>query len=137
LTSQFGPVTCGHCGAPITEDPATVTEKRAPCPNCGSTKHKFAVQMSATVEAHTKVRMKARHGAGGRPFMEQIVGSDFHRNTGIWMRLERVIDRAHDWYRERITNPKTGEVVHESEEPLSQHRDHGAAKQSHRAPGDA
>lgn len=100
-------------------------------------KRKFIVQISATVEAQSTLRVKARGGAGGRPFMEQVAGSDLHRKTGIWMRIERVIDRARDWYRERITNPKTGEIVHECEEPLSQHRGHGAAKQPPVRPGDA
>ena len=44
------------------------------------------------------------------------------------MLLERVIDRAKNWYRELITDPKTGKVVRYCEEPLSNHRERGSAK---------
>ena len=44
------------------------------------------------------------------------------------MRLERFLDRLRDLYKEKITNPTTGEVIHECEEPLSKHQGHGSAK---------
>jgi hypothetical protein len=44
------------------------------------------------------------------------------------MRLDRVIDREKNRYTERVTDPATGEVVHECDEPLTDHQDHGAAK---------
>lgn len=47
---------------------------------------------------------------------------------GRWMLLTRTIDRANDWYSEKVVDPRTGEVVHQCEEPLSAHRGHGAAK---------
>jgi len=71
---------------------------------------------------------KARHPGVGRPFVEGKVGDDVHRKTGRWMRLERIIDRARDWYREHISDRTTAEVVRHVEEPLSHHQDHGSAK---------
>jgi hypothetical protein len=44
------------------------------------------------------------------------------------MLLERVIDRAKNWYKKLITDPETGKVVHHCEEPLTDHRGHGSAK---------
>jgi len=52
------------------------------------------------------------------------------------MHLERLIDRENDWYAETVTDPETGEIVHECKEPLSEHQGHGAAKKREgRAPG--
>jgi len=45
------------------------------------------------------------------------------------MLLERVIDRAKNWYKELITDPETSGVVRHCEEPLTDHRDRGSAKQ--------
>jgi hypothetical protein len=46
------------------------------------------------------------------------------------MRLERVIDRAKNWYREIVTDPVTGKIIHACEEPLDAHRGHGTDKKS-------
>lgn len=40
----------------------------------------------------------------------------------------RLIDRDADRYEERIVHPQTGEVVHQDEGRLSEHRGHGSAK---------
>jgi hypothetical protein len=119
---------CGQCGMPLHEDPSTPIEQRTGCPSCGSTARAFSVTISSTVEVRSQLRLKGRRASGGKPFIEQTGGSDLHHKTGIWMRLERVIDRARDWYRERVIDPKTGEVVHKCEEPLSEHKGHGTAK---------
>jgi hypothetical protein len=119
---------CGQCGKPLNEPPSMPVEQRTACPSCGSTVRAFSIEISSTLEVHGQRRLKGRRASGGAPFIEQKVGSDLHRKTGIWMKLERVIDRAHDWYRERIMSPKTGEVIRECEEPLSQHQGHGTAK---------
>lgn len=76
--------------------------------------------------------MKAQRAGKGKPYYEAVVGDDLHRKTGIWMKLERVIDRAKDWYKEVVTEPKTGKFIHRCEEPLSEHRGHGSAKQRKR-----
>jgi hypothetical protein len=83
--------------------------------------------LAGTLEMHSGVAMKARHGKS-KPFLEQDAGDSFHRNTGKWTTLQRVIDRAGNWYSETVTDPGTGETIHKCEEPLDQHRGHGAAK---------
>ncbi len=60
--------------------------------------------------------------------IEEVTGDDFHRETAKWMNLSRVYDREHDLYKEIVTDPITGEVVHECIEPLSEHTGHGSAK---------
>jgi hypothetical protein len=119
---------CDQCGIPLREDQSTPVEQRTGCPSYGSTARAFSVTISSTMEVHSQLRLKGRHASGGKPFIEQTGGSDLHQKTGILMRLERVIDRARDWYRERVIDPRTGEVVHECEEPLSEHKGHGTAK---------
>jgi hypothetical protein len=39
-----------------------------------------------------------------------------------------VIDRANDYYHEKDVDKDSEEVIHECEEPLSQHFGHGSAK---------
>jgi hypothetical protein len=76
--------------------------------------------------------MKVRHPNGGRPFIEHIVGDDLHRKSGKWMRLQRLIDRATNRYRETVTDPEIGIIIHQNEEPLSEHRGHGTTKQTNK-----
>ena len=114
-------VTCGECGKDLDEEAHTPTEARQPCPSCGSISRLFHVSLSGTVTLHSKLQMKARHPNAGRPFIEQTVGDDLHRKSGKWMRLQRLIDRATNWYREIVTDPETRTIIHQTEEPLSEH----------------
>ena len=47
---------------------------------------------------------------------------------GTYVRVERLIDKYNDIYREVVTDVGSGQVVHECHEPLSEHQDHGSAK---------
>ena len=119
-------VKCGDCGTVFEEPPDTPAENRTLCPSCGSSSR---LSLEGSISAHGKLGMKARHGSGGRPFLEAVSSDDLHRKTGLWMRLERIIDRVKDSYKEKVIDPRSGQIVHECEEPLSQHRGHGSAKQ--------
>jgi hypothetical protein len=112
----------------LEENPSAPVEKRLPCPQCGSFTRWIHVTCSDTLRLHSKLNLKARHSGEKRPFMEQTVGDDFHRKSGRWMALYRLIDRVKYWYHERITDAATGNVVHECSEPLTNHRGHGSAK---------
>lgn len=121
-------VHCGACQARLEEDPHAPAEQRGPCPHCGSASRHFKVSMSETVTVRSKLTAKGRRTGERQPFIEQTVGDDLHRKTGRWMKLHRVIDRLKNWYNERVTDPATGDVVHECDEPLTEHRGHGSAK---------
>lgn len=121
-------VQCNQCGKSLDEPPGLPLEGLTPCPICGSTSRKFGVGIHSELTPRAMLSFKGRHAGGGRPFVEGKVGSDLHRKSGRWMRLERIIDRAKDWYREHISDRATGDVIRHAEEPLSQHRGHGAAK---------
>jgi hypothetical protein len=88
----------------------------------------YTVYLKAGIIVRTKLGLKARHANVRKPFFEAITGAEFFRKLGIWVSKERVIDRDGNHYREVITNPKTGEIIHHCEEPLSDHRGHGSAK---------
>ena len=121
-------VKCNDCGTILDEPSDTPAGERTPCPSCGSKARLFEVKLENSISIHDKLGVKARPGSGGKPFYESVTG-DVQNNTGLWMRLERIIDRVKDYYKEKVIDPRTGQIVHECEEPLSQHTDHGSAKQ--------
>jgi hypothetical protein len=126
MSAELQSVACGNCGLKLEENPGPPDE-RTGCPQCGSTLRHLSVSVSETVKFHEMLGLKGRH-AEGRPFIELKQGDDLHRKSGRWMLLERVIDRAKNWYREVVTDPETGKVIHQCEEPLSEHQGHGTAQ---------
>jgi len=62
-------------------------------------------------------------------FTKFMAESSFTHRLGIWSHRSKVEDKKSDEYLEIVTNPETGEILHKCEEPLSQHRGHGSAKQ--------
>jgi hypothetical protein len=83
-----------------------------------------------TVEFHDEVRLAVRDGnrTTGRAVVDVRSGDSWSRRLQRWMRLERRVDRAANRYTERLTDPRSGEVVHERDEPLSDHQGHGSAR---------
>jgi hypothetical protein len=93
------------------------------------------VRVQDTLELYESLALKARDGrlsGRRRIFLEVWVGDSFHKLTGLWNKLERLIDRRRDRYRERITDPRTGKILRDVDEPLSAHRDRGSAKRRKR-----
>lgn len=121
-------VHCGECEAELNESHEAPPESRAPCPRCGSLRREVRLYRSDSVRLYSRLDLKAREPGQSRPYMEQRVGDDLHRDSGVWMHLKRVIDRLRNRYIEHIRNPKTGEVVRDVDEPLDQHKGHGSAK---------
>ena len=75
-----------------------------------------------------KLRLKVRRAGKKKPSIEQVQGDDFHRDSGKWTHLSRIIDKENKIYHEVFTDKETGEVLHECKEPLSKHQGHGDAK---------
>ncbi|HSV94187.1 MAG TPA: hypothetical protein VLH81_13980 [Desulfobacterales bacterium] len=46
---------------------------------------------------------------------------------GVWRTRQRVVDREHNRYVERVVDPD-GTVIHEVDESLDSHRGHGSDK---------
>jgi hypothetical protein len=128
MASDTTVVKCAKCSTVINDAPDVPVADRTLCPTCGSTARLFEVEIRETSVLRDSRGMKARHGGAGRPFFEAKEGANLHRKSGRWMQRDLVIDRDNDRYLERVVDPETGAVIHECEEPLSQHQRHGTAK---------
>ena len=122
-------VICNNCGVQLDESASLPSEQRAPCPNCGSTARRFAKPLQGQLLPRGQLVSKARHEGSRKVFLESLTGASFYRDLKKWVRRKRIIDRDNHWYSEIITDPETCEVIHRCEEPLSQHRGHGSAKE--------
>jgi hypothetical protein len=127
-------VSCSGCGASVAEPPRI--EDREPCPTCGLIARTFAVTLTDRAEAHDSLATKARHGDVGKvkPYRETFTGFDYHRDSKEWHQVSRVVDRESGRYTERIVDV-AGNVVRDVDEPLRDHRGHGAAKRRGSRPG--
>lgn len=79
-----------------------------------------------TVRDSFKLRKKA---SGFKRFAVEVLGGWFRSlrfRDGV--ELSRTIDKENDEYHEVVKDYKTGKVVHETHEKLSEHRGHGSAK---------
>lgn len=72
--------------------------------------------------------MKAKRKEEKKPYVEAMDVPDHSTSRKKIVRRERLIDRDNDVYKERVSDYESGEVIHECEEPLSQHVNHGSAK---------
>ena len=121
-------VHCAQCDTLLEERPNTPPDERSPCPNCGSTARRNKVQLKEQLTPHDQLRYKGRSNGTRKPFVEGLVGADWSHRLGRWVRKVRIIDRRSNRYRETVTDPQTGEVIHDADEPLSDHRSHGSDK---------
>jgi DNA-directed RNA polymerase subunit RPC12/RpoP len=126
-------VKCAKCGSELTEAKNITEQEMMPCPICGSLGRALEKKLENGVKVEDRDRQKLRGGkktSSGRPGRELVQGHDYHRQSGVWNYLYRLIDRMKDWYHEKVTDLKTGKTIHECQEPLSKHRGRGSAKQS-------
>lgn len=84
--------TCCECGLPVA---AADLMPRRPCPQCGSLARTAHVSIAETVTVNAYLKMRAKHRDGGSKVVRDITeGDDYHRKTGKWNLMRRVIDRA-------------------------------------------
>jgi hypothetical protein len=121
-------VSCGECGQLFTGVILDEEGRRAPCPNCRSTKLVIDASIIEKVRLGVKLGIKLKKYGIKKPVFESISGDDFHRNSQRWSTLSRTIDRQNDLYLEKIVDSETGEIIHYCSEPLSKHFGHGSAK---------
>jgi len=131
-------VSCAGCGLTLDGSDAYSVDNRTLCPACGGLTRNVSLHLFDSVTVHESVAWKVREGGVGKPVLEGRSGDDLHRDSGEWRHLERVVDRRDDWYSE-VVRDSSGEIVHSTEEPLSEHRGHGAdrARATAEEPGDA
>jgi phage FluMu protein Com len=128
-------VRCNQCGHLLEERSDVLPEDRQPCPECGSLSRFFTRTLTGSVGQKSSLGVTAksppgtrRDQSGRRIFFESVTGDSFYRATGEWRRLEQAVDRAKDWYTERVLTP-VGELLRWREHPLHEHSGHGTAKQ--------
>jgi len=127
-------VTCAVCGTPIDEDPGTALAERKPCPVCGSTARNYNVSVRLSTIRGWLLGLKHKRPGHKKPVYESKSGDELYRDTGQWHKISREIDRENNRYRERIVDPKTGEVIRECDEPLTEHQGRGSAKRKQNPP---
>ena len=103
-------------------------EPGAPCPSCGSTNRPWLVpgKLTITIPWAGSDSRRARLAA-----QALVVDDDWCRDLNKQVKRERLFDRVHNQYHERVTAPDTQQVIHECKEPLSEHSDHAFAKRNH------
>jgi hypothetical protein len=62
-----------------------------------------------------------------KPIAEGFSGWELRKTVGDLVRKLRLIDRENDHYQERVETEQ-GEVIHQVDHPLSEHRGHGSDK---------
>ena len=101
-----------------------------PCRNCGyETGHVDVMLPRLRLEANVGMRAKSSKLPGKKtPALEARAEPAPRKSTGSSVFHERVINRLDDRYFERVTDKRTGEVIREVNERLSNHTGHGSAK---------
>jgi len=119
-------VKCNNCGSPF--DVIVGFEKTMLCPVCNANDWNYKVPDEEKKEIRHTVKLKERPEKGGKPIREIKSGEELYRKTKEWRQIERIFDHKDDVYYEKITDLKTGRVIKEVHEPLSEHKGHGADK---------
>jgi hypothetical protein len=88
----------------------------------------FSVSIEETLILREKIGLKHKRPGHKKPIYESVSGDDLHRDSGQWNKLTREIDRENNRYKEIITNPKSGEIIRQVDEPLCEHTGRGSAK---------
>lgn len=124
-------IECAKCGSPLSIVPGEVA--RVACAACGATARRYTELIEERATVHHSIRMRAK-----RPSLPSDKKLRWDANSGYEMsvslqrlvKVERTLDRDADLYFERVTDPQTGEILHECQEPLSKHIGHGSAKKA-------
>lgn len=74
-------VTCSKCGADIDEPANTPEAERKQC-SCGTKSRAYNVHVADSLTIHDGLRLKARHGPKGKPFLEAKIVEEVFRKNG-------------------------------------------------------
>jgi len=120
---------CLKCGVALADD---VPERPpVPCPNCGETLRKHSAHIEDHLHFHDSIRGKAKRSwlrSADKLRWDSFAGYVLSKSLQRLVKVERTIDRDAGTYSERVTDPKSGNIIHECHEALSAHRGHGSAK---------
>lgn len=131
MSSTTPLVRCKNCGAQLAENPSAPVEERQPCPECGSMSRQVGITLTDTaVTIHESLAVKAKSPGEREPFLESKQGDSYSTKWGRFMTLLQVVDRRNNRYRKLVTDPETGEILRDVDEPLTDHRGYGSAKKA-------
>ena len=104
-----------------------------PCPHCSSEERTVHVVVHDDIKLDVKESIRGKAKDDSYRSKEKIrkdffSGDDLHHKSGKWYKRERVIDKDNHSYKEIVSDPTTGKVIHHCEESLSDHQGHGSAK---------
>ena len=126
-------VSCSNCGEQLPLEIAYSHDK-PPCGNCGSTASHVTVTIEDTIALHDSLEWEGNDSnlpsrkKQKKTRVEGKTGSEWSAHLQKMVHKERLIDRKSDRYQELVKDLETGEVIHEIDEPLSEHTGHGSAK---------
>ena len=127
--SEDRQIMCGDCDALIGVLEGEAPPKGLRCRRCGSDKLTVLITVEDEGEAHEQLDLAVRSGGGGKPVRKVRSGDSYSHDRQKWVELHRDVNRLEDRYHEIVRDLETGEVLHECEEPLSEHQGHGSAKE--------
>ena len=84
--------------------------------------------LEGKVSVKSSLDLKAKGGGRGKPFMAVKEGDSLSISRGRWMRVLQIVDRRNNRYRKVVTDPETGEVLRDVDEPLTDHTGRGDAR---------
>lgn len=116
---------CAGCGLTL---PATPSDEREPCPDCGSTARNYAKTFHATLNTRASLQVRGKEGGKGRPFVSLKAGANWFAETKRWHIIEQLVDRRSNRYKKRIVDEATGEVLRDDDGPLTEHQGYGSAR---------
>ncbi len=128
-----------HCGHEFGSYPTGMepAEQRSPCPKCDGLSRMVRKNLSVTGTARASVAYAARppgRRSNRSRFAWGLTGWDYSRRIGRFVLRASHFDKRSDRRLEHIEDPKTGEVLHHEDHPLTEHRGHGSDKAA-RPPG--
>lgn len=98
------------------------------CTYCGSTEISYTLSFSDNLSVHDQAKGKVKVKGRRKPIREFVSGDELFKTKNKWVIKQRIIDRENDRYFEKVVDKETDEVIHECDEPLSEHFGHGSAK---------
>ncbi|HBN05707.1 MAG TPA: zinc ribbon domain-containing protein [Bacteroidales bacterium] len=98
------------------------------CPFCGSLEKTRIINVYDEAKAYDSLRIRNNEKINKKYKFELKSGDDFSYIKQKYVDLKMLVDRENDWYSELVIDKETGEIIHECNEPLSEHIGHGDAK---------
>jgi RNA polymerase subunit RPABC4/transcription elongation factor Spt4 len=108
---------CGQCGAELKQ-----SDKQ--CPECGSTRKSYERKALVIVGVKVKTKVKQKRKGFKNPVRQMSSGwhpsGDPKLKNGV--QIEIITDQEEDEFHQVVKDARTGEIIHEEHEPLSQHK---------------